>query len=130
MYNFLLQLKMLLLSCLAVFLPVKSTLLAVMALTVVDLILGVWSSIKQGQPITSSGLKRTIVKVFVYNGVVMLGFLTEQYLTGDSVPIVKILGGYIGLTELKSCMENMEGISGVSILKALIDKLSQSGGPQ
>jgi hypothetical protein len=67
------------------------------------------------------------MKLAVYESVVLLAFLVEQYLTGDFVPIVKILSGYIGITELKSCMENMEDITGVPILKALIDKLSKAG---
>jgi phage-related holin len=109
-----------------VFMPIKATLITVMVLTVVDLISGIMAARKEKKRITSSGLKRTIIKMTVYEAVIMLGFLTEQYMTGDAVPIVKVLAGFIGLTELKSVMENIERISGMSIIHLLIDKLNQS----
>jgi phage-related holin len=108
-----------------IFAPIKATLITVMVLTIVDLVSGLAASIKAGRPITSSGLKRTIVKTCVYEAVIMLGYLTEQHMTGDLVPVVKVLAGYIGLTELKSVMENLESMTGVSVLKALISKITQ-----
>jgi hypothetical protein len=116
-------------SIITVFLPIKATLVAVMALTVIDLASGLWAASKRGEPITSSGLKRTIIKIFVYEAVVMLGYITEQYLTGDIIPLVKILAGYIGITELKSVLENIKDISGLDIIKSLINKLAQQQDP-
>lgn len=120
------KLSALLVSIAMVFMPIKATLITVMVLTVADLISGIMASRKEGKKITSSGLKRTIIKTTVYELVVMLGFLTEQYMTGDSVPIVKVLAGFIGLTELKSVMENIERISGMPVVKLLINKLNQT----
>lgn len=112
-----------------VFMPIKATILTVMVLTVADLVSGVMAARKEKKKITSSGLKRTIIKTMVYEAVIMLGFLTQQYMTGEIVPVVKILAGFIGLTELKSVMENVERISGMSIIKLLIDRLNQSDKP-
>jgi phage-related holin len=109
-----------------VFAPVKATLITVMVLTIADLISGIMAARKERKKITSSGLKRTIIKTTVYEAVIMLGFLTEKYMTGDAIPVVKILAGFIGLTELKSVMENIERISGMSIIKLLIDRLNRS----
>lgn len=120
------KLTAILVSIAMVFMPIKATLITVMVLTVADLISGIMASRKEGKKITSSGLKRTIIKTTVYELVVMLGFLTEQYMTGDSVPVVKVLAGFIGLTELKSVMENIERISGMPMVKLLIEKLNQS----
>lgn len=106
--------------------PIKATLITVMVLTVADLITGIMASRKEGKKITSSGLKRTIIKTTVYELVVMLGFLTERYMIGDSLPVVKILAGFIGLTELKSVLENIERISGMPIIKMLIERLNQT----
>lgn len=115
----------LLLATVMVFAPIKATLVTVMVLTVVDLVLGIKASRKKRRKITSAGLKRTIVKVLVYEAVVMLGFLTETHLTGDLIPVVKIMGCYIGLTELTSILENIEAISGVSPIKKIIKKLNR-----
>lgn len=109
-----------------VFMPIKATLITVMVLTVADLISGIMASRKEGKKITSSGLKRTIIKTTVYELVVMLGFLTEKYMIGDALPVVKILAGFIGLTELKSVLENIERISGMPIIKMLIERLNQT----
>lgn len=114
----------LLLSCLYVFLPIKATLVVVLLLVLVDLVSGVLASHKRGEPITSKGFQRTIVKLLVYLSVVMLGFLVEQYLTGDILPVVKILGGMVGMTELKSVLENLEELTGIPLLKLLIQKLT------
>ena len=120
------KLSALLMSVALVFAPVKATLITVMVLTVADLISGIMASRKEGKKITSSGLKRTIIKTTVYELVVMLGFLTEQFMTGDSVPVVKVLAGFIGITELKSVMENLERISGMPMVRLLIEKLNQT----
>ena len=116
----------LLMSVALVFMPIKATLITVMVLTVADLISGIMASRKEGKKITSSGLKRTIIKTTVYELVVMLGFLTERYMIGDALPVVKILAGFIGLTELKSVLENIERISGMPIIKMLIERLNQT----
>jgi hypothetical protein len=89
------------------------------------MVMGILAAKKRGEPITSSGLKRTVVKTFVYEAVIMMGYLTEQYLTGDLIPVVKILGGLVGLTEFKSVLENAEELTGIPLLKTIIDKLSQ-----
>lgn len=112
-----------LIATVSVFAPIKATLITVMVLSVVDLIAGIQASKKRRRKITSTGLKRTIVKVAVYELVVLLGFLTEQYMTGETIPIVKVITGYIGLTELVSIMENIEIVTGVPVIKAITKKI-------
>lgn len=113
-----------LISVLAVFAPVKSVVLTVICLIVVDLITGIWASHKQKVDITSAALGRTIVKAFVYLSAVLLSFLVQQYLTTDAIPCVHIVSSFIGITELLSCMENINIIGGGDLLKKIIDSLS------
>jgi phage-related holin len=115
----------LVIAALLVFLPIKATLITVMVLVGVDLITGIIAARKRGESITSSGLKRTVVKALAYEAAIILGFLVQSFLTGDTVPVVKILGGLVGMTELKSVLENLEEITGIPLLKTLIDKISQ-----
>lgn len=115
----------LLLACAVIFLPIKATLITVMVLTMADLVAGLIAARKRKEAITSSGLKRTIIKILAYEVVVMLGYLTELYMTGGLVPIVKVLAGLIGITELKSVIENLQDITGVPLMKLLVDKLGQ-----
>lgn len=115
----------LLLTLVLIFAPIKAALIAAMALAMVDLVAGIWAAKARKEPITSSGLKRTILKVLVYEVVIMLGYITEKYMTGDLVPIVKVLAGLIGVTELKSIVENLRDITGVPLLQLISKKLGQ-----
>lgn len=117
------QLMLLLTSIAAVFAPVKSVMIVTLVLMVADLALGIAAARKRKEPINSSGLRRTITKFFIYETAICLGFLVETYMLGSFVPVVKIISSFIGLTELKSCMENMDDINGEPILKTLIEKL-------
>lgn len=110
----------------AVFAPVQHVMLVTLAMIAIDLITGILAAKKQNLPISSSGLRRTITKLFVYEITIAMGFLVETYMTGATIPVVKIITSFIGLTELKSCMENLDIINGSSLLKTIIDKLGSS----
>lgn len=117
----------LLLSALLVLAPVKAALLMTLTLVILDMVTGCLAALKRGESLTSNGFKRTVVKLFVYLSVVILAYLTQQFITGDLMPLEKILAGLIGLTELKSVLENAEEITGIPLLQVLIDKLNQTG---
>lgn len=120
----------LLLSVVAVFAPAKAMILSSGALIMFDLITGIMASRKQGIPITSSGLRRTVSKMLVYEISIILAFITQKYLTGDSVPVANIAAGFVGITELVSCMENLNVLSGNNLLKVLLDKLGSVNQPK
>ncbi len=119
-------LKALALSLLAVFAPAKAMILSSTCLVLVDLVTGVLAARKRGEAITSSGLSRTIAKLVIYELAICLAFLTETYLTGTAIPVANIVAGFVGITEMLSCMENLNDISGTDLLKALIKKLSNT----
>ena len=108
----------------AVFAPVKAAVLTVFVLVLADLILGVWAAHKRKEPITSAGLRRTAVKMFLYEAALLLGFLAETYLLGEYIPVCKIASAFVGLVEIKSVIENLNEIGGGSLFKGLIDKLN------
>ena len=107
-----------LLSVLAVFAPIQPLLITVGVLIAADTVTGIIAAYKRGEEIKSSGLSRAITKLFVYQVVIITGFLLEKYMLSDlGVPIVKLLAGVIGVTELKSLLENSESVTGVDLLK-------------
>lgn len=118
------------LSILAVFAPAKEMIFTSLVLITVDLITGILAARKEGTPITSAGLRRTIVKLAVYEGAIILGYLTQRYLTTDAVPVANIIAGFVGITELTSCMENLNKISDGKILKVLLEKLGSINQPK
>lgn len=115
--------KGLALSLIALIAPLQTTVLATLALSAIDLMTGLLASKKRGEPITSSGLKRTAMKSILYPLAILIAHVTALYLTGPDIPLVKIVAGYIGLVELKSSLENMDIILGGNTFRVLIDRL-------
>lgn len=101
-------------------LPIREALIVVMCLTFADMIVGVWASLKEGYKITSRSLRRTISKIFVYQISIIVAFFIETYLV--QYPITKVITGLIGIVEGKSFFENLYRISGVDLLRIIIDK--------
>lgn len=118
--------KALALALLAIFAPIKLMLIGALVLVFADLITGVIAAYKRKEPITSKGLKKSIVKAFVYESAICLAYLAEHYLIGDFMPVTKILASLIGMTELLSCIENLQSINGSPVFAAIIGKLNQA----
>jgi hypothetical protein len=124
--------KSLAISALSVFLPIKPVLLVSLVLCLVDLVLGVTAAKKRKERISSKGLGRTIVKIAVYEIAICCGFLVQKYMLSDATPLVNIIAGLIGATEMKSVLENLDSISGDSFFKSVVEKLgskSNKSGP-
>lgn len=113
----------LLVSCVAVFAPIKAVILVTGLLIFADLITGILAARKKGQKITSAGLRRTVTKIFIYNAAIMLGFLAETYMLDGFIPVSKIASGLIAVVELASLYENLNVLHGSNIFKQLIDRL-------
>lgn len=103
--------------------PVKMTLLVVLLLCAIDLVTGILASRKKGLPIVSFGIRRTVLKLLVYETAIILAFLVEMYMTGPDMMVLKLITSLIGLTELKSVLENLNTLSEGGLLKIIIDKL-------
>lgn len=116
-------LEALLASIIAVFAPLTMVIVTTGVLVFVDLMTGILAARKRGEKINSGGLRRTTSKSVVYLAGVCLGFLVEKYMIHDAFPISKIISGVIGLTELKSILENFDTINGGSFFKSIIKKL-------
>lgn len=118
------KLKILLASVLAVLTPIQSVLSVTFSLVMVDLVLGIACALKQGEPIVSSKLKITAIKLFVYETAIVLAHLVGTHLTGPLIPVLNMVASVIGLTELKSVYEKLDILSGGSLLKAIIGRIS------
>lgn len=116
-------LKNILISIGLILAPIKMALLVAVGLCITDLILGIAAARKRGDVVHSLGLRRTILKIFVYESAIICSFLVETYLTGPDLMILKLVTALIGLTELKSVLENLNELSDGSILQVIINKL-------
>lgn len=120
------SLSTVLLSILAIFAPAKELFIASGFLIFADLLTGITAAHKQGQPITSAGLRRTVSKLLIYNVAIASGFLVQHYFMKDAVPVSNIVSSAIGLTELKSIIENIDKIRGGSLFKEILSKLGSN----
>lgn len=108
---------------LAILAPVKTVMISVGFLIVADLITGVWASKKKRVKITSARMSHSVTKMAAYQIAVITGFVCEKYLISSAVPITQIVSGLIGATELLSCYENINIITGVDFKKKIFDYL-------
>lgn len=107
------------LSLVAVFSPIGPMLGTVVALIFTDLGFGIWAAHKRGEKITSAALRRTISKIFVYEVVLCILFLSEKYLLNDIVPVTKLVAGVIGMVEMTSVLENVQCATGLDLKRVI-----------
>lgn len=118
--------KPLILALTAVLAPVKGAAFTALALCLLDLFTGLLAAYRQKEPLTSNGFGKTIVKILVYEAAILLTFLVDTYLAGF-FPLSNVVSGWIGLTELKSILENLNILAGGNLLKSIIQGIqSQS----
>jgi phage-related holin len=123
-------LRFLTIAVVSIFAPVQPMLYAALSLVMVDLFTGLLAARRRKEKITSQGLKRTVIKLLVYEFAIVLAYITERYLTQGILPIANIMSSFVGVTELKSVLENVNEISGGSLLSTIIQKLNPTENDQ
>ncbi|KAA1245385.1 phage holin family protein [Aquimarina sp. RZ0] len=106
--------------------PVNGVMLTMVFLIFVDFITGWYASYKNKLPISSLRISNTVSKFFIYNLVILASFLLEKFIV-DEIPFLKIIAGFIAITEIKSILENFNKIYGIDLFKALIGTLKSGG---
>lgn len=113
----------LILAAITVLMPIKSSCIVVVLLVMGDCVLGVWAAKKRGDKITSARLRDSVSKMVIYLLGVTLAFITQEFLTGDIFPLVKIMTTGVGFVEIKSVFENSGEILGKPIFTTLLNIL-------
>lgn len=119
-FSFLTKFSLVLLAIIA---PIKATMIALGFLMFADLILGIMAARKRGEIITSAGLWRSVVKLFVLQVGLVTAFVVETYLAQELFPIVKTFSALVSIVELVSIFENINTITGTNMLGKLVDAL-------
>ena len=107
----------------AILAPIQATLLTTLALVVCDMITGIIAARKRGEKITSAKMRNTLSKLLIYEMLVIISYFTQIYLLSNAFPVTNLITGIIGMTELKSCLENSESILGSSLFDSIVQKL-------
>lgn len=118
------------LSLLAVLTPIKPLLVSVGFLIFADAVSGILAARKRGEKISSSKLRSTISKTFIYQICIISAFVMEKYLISDAMPIAKIVAAAAGVVELKSLLENANQITGINVFDAIKSKLGSPNLPK
>lgn len=93
---------------------------AVVMLMVLDAILGVWASKKEGAAITSSRFADSVKKGIVYFMAISAGYFVDLTVPFDLVQATMV--GFVGVTEFISVLENV-GRMGYQTPKKLLNQL-------
>lgn len=113
------------LAVIAIFAPVHTIMIGAGVLIIIDLVTGLLAAWKTKEKITSNGLKRTVIKMLVYQLAVITGFIVQTYMLHDSFEVTKIVAAVIGLVEAASILENLNRINGAPIFRSLINKINE-----
>jgi len=63
---------------------------------------------------------------FIYNLVILASYLLETFIVNE-IPFLKIIAGFIAITEIKSILENFNKIYGIDLFRALVNLLKTGG---
>lgn len=97
------------------FLPIHNFINLVIALITIDLITGVWASMKKGEKFTASRMVKTVYKFILYALAIIAAYIL-QLIGNDGVGLPRIVALFVGSIELKSAYENIGRILGRDIL--------------
>jgi phage-related holin len=114
-------------SILAFFAPVAGIMIAIGAFIALDTLLGVMAAQKIGEKIESKKLSKVVWKMLMYQAVTLSFFIMDVFIVGDllgtliNTPYVltKTVGVALIAIEFKSIDENIEKMTGTTLLKRL-----------
>jgi phage-related holin len=120
-------------SILAFFAPVAGIMIAIGAFIALDTLLGIMAAQKIGEKIESKKLSKVVWKMLMYQAVTLSFFIMDVFIVGDllgtliNTPYVltKTVGVALIAIEFKSIDENIEKMTGTTLLKRLYDLIAK-----
>lgn len=106
-------------------LPTYQFIFIILILLIIDLITGIWKSLKQGHPITSKKLGDTIKKIIWYNVAIISAYLVQHVIALEAVKLMWFLAVLISVKEFKSIIENIEIITNTKLWDFLIRHITE-----
>lgn len=100
--------------------PMREVFYCMLFFVIIDLIVGVLASSKNGIGRSSRRGRKSVGKLLCYMSAIMLAYVAEHTFAGDSIGSYKYVGGFICLVEFISILENMATITGNPIFLKII----------
>lgn len=110
--------KSLLFSLVILISPIKEAIFAISFLVSADLIMGIIASYKIEEKFSFKKIESTLIKVVAYNLLLLVSFVSEEYLM-SYVPVIKICLSFLCIAELTSIGRNFQKITGLSFIAYL-----------
>jgi hypothetical protein len=104
--------------------PIQATMFSIGALIILDLVTGIWASVRRNEKISSYGIRRTVSKTLAYELAIIASYIMEQqFLLG--IPVVRVVAGLIAATEFKSLLENITSITGLDLVQEFVKSIQK-----
>jgi phage-related holin len=96
------------------FAPIAGIIHLVLGLILIDLLTGIYASVKLKEKFSARKLRYTVEKFVFYSIAIIAGYMM-QLIFFDAFNVSQIVAGYIALTESKSIYENISKITKIDI---------------
>lgn len=109
----------------AILAPIYDVMGAVLLLVGIDFFTGVGAAVKLKEGISSRKMRNTLNKFLFYTLTIIAAHTVEMKIT-SAIPWLKIVSGFIALTELRSIFENFNKIFGLNLWEFVKEVLKQT----
>lgn len=105
-------------------LPTYELIGVVIFLLIIDLITGIWKSLKIGVPITARKLGETVTKMILYMFGIVCAYVVQHNIAQEAIKVMLIFSTLISVREFKSIIENIEIITDAKIWKYIVNQIT------
>ena len=109
----------------AYFTPIAEMVHVMLIFLAIDTIAGIWASLKEGNKLQSSKLRKTVFKFLWYTIAVMLAWMMEHTFKMSWSNLACLTAGFICFVELKSIFENITRITNEPIFRRILNLLKK-----
>lgn len=109
---------------LGLILPIHTSMLCVAVLVFTDAFTGIVAALKRGEKFESKKLKQTVVKIFLYEIVIVIAHMIELHIFGGLFPLLNTCLSIISMVEFSSLVENLTKYTGNDVGRLIKAKIS------
>ena len=99
---------------LAILVPIYDVTGALIILILIDLITGIIASVKNQVKFQWEKIINTFTKVIIYSLILLAGWVVESKIM-PAIPLMRLVAGFLALTELRSILGNFKNIYGLDM---------------
>ncbi len=109
---------------LGLILPIHTSMLCVAVLVFTDAFTGIVAALKRGERFESKKLKQTVVKMCLYEVVIVIAHMIELHIFGGLFPLLNTCLSIISMVEFSSLVENLTKYTGNDVGKLIKAKIA------